>query len=823
MQALLQDLRYASRQLWANWGFTLLVVLTVSLGIGANTAVFSMVNGFLRPLPVHRPDQIVVLAGQTKGDETGFRYRLSFLQLQDVRQQAPQFSDVFGADVNEGGLSISGHAYPFLYDYVTGNFFTGLGVVPALGRLFQPGEGEHPGSEVTLILSYSFWQKHLGGRPDIVGQQIRLDGVAARVIGVTPQEFHGVYEGLDPEGYVPLSNLLTSPNAKGLFTDRSRRTMTIFARMKPGVTLREAQTAMDVLGARLAQQYPATDRGITFHVIPELEARPVPLSAVAERMPLIRIFVLVLAALVLALACMNVANLLLVRATVRQRELAIRAALGSGRSRLLRQALTESLLLAALGAIGGLILGKWGSDGFAGSIDLATDLPTLLDFSFDWRVFTYALAAAVATGLLIGIWPALRASRTDAGAALHDGSRGDTGGPGRQRARSALVIGQVAGSLLLLIVAGLFIRSLQQAQYLKLGFDPDHLLNVRMDPEWAGYDEQRTKDFYRELEQRVSALPGVQSASLAFSEPMGYYSSARVVYIEGRPQSADGQEPTIGCNIVDPPYFDTLKTRILRGRVFTDFDDEKTPRVAIVNQTMAQRYWPGEDAIGKRLRLSSADSPLVQVIGIAEDGKYLSVSERPLPYFYLPLAQNPMAMRVLQVRSLGSAEDMSPRIEREIHLMDSGMPITDLETMRRSLNGLGGFMLLRLGARQAAAMGLLGLILAIVGVYGVVSYGAAQRTREIGIRMAMGARPADVLRLVLSQGVTLVAGGVVLGLVMTVGLLRVLRRIILIGSAADPVAFLGVTALLTVIALGACYIPARRAMKVDPMTALRHE
>ena len=819
MQALLQDLRYASRQLWANWGFTLLVVLTVALGIGANTAVFSLVNGFQRPLPVHDSSQIVVLAAQTKGDETGFRYRLSFLQLQDVRRQASQFSDVFGADVDQGGMSISGHAYPFLYDYVTGNFFSGLGVVPALGRLFQPGEGEHPGSEVTLVLSYSFWQKHLGGRPDIVGQQIRLDGVAARVIGVTPPQFHGVYEGLDPEGYVPLSNL----NFKGLFTDRDRRTMTVFARMKPGVTLREAQTAMDVLSARFAQQYPATDKGITFRVIPETEARPVPLSAVSQRTPLIRFFVLILAAVVLLLACMNVANLLLVRATVRQRELAIRAALGSGRSRLLRQALTESLLLAALGAVGGLILGKWGSDGFAASIDLATDLPTLLDFSFDWRVFTYALLAAAATGLLIGIWPALRASRTDAGAALHDGSRGETGGPGRQRMRSALVIGQVAGSLVLLIVAGLFIRSLQQAQYLKLGFDPDHLLNVRMDPEWAGYNEQRTKDFYRELERRVSALPGVQSASLAFSEPMGYYSADRVVFIEGRTRSADGQEPTIGCNVVDPPYFDTLKTRILRGRAFTDFDDEKAPLVAIVNQTMAARYWPGEDAIGKRFRLSSPDSPLVQVIGIAEDGKYLSVSEKPLPYFYLPVAQNPTSMRILQVRSLGPPEDMSARVEREIHLMDSGMPITDLQTMRRSLNGLGGFMLLRLGARQAAAMGLLGLILAIVGVYGVVSYGAAQRTREIGIRMAMGAKPTDVLRLVLSQGVTLVGAGVALGLLLTVALFRVLSRVILIGSAADPVAFAGVTALLIVIALGACYIPARRAMKVDPMTALRHE
>jgi macrolide transport system ATP-binding/permease protein len=821
VQTLLQDLRYASRQLWAQWPFTLLVVLTVSLGIGANTAVFSLVNGFHRPLPVHDPDRIVVLAGQTKGDETGFRYRLSLLQIIDLRHQATQFSDVFGADINQGGMSISGHAYPFLYSYVTGNFFNGLRVAPALGRLFQPGEGEHPGSEPLLVLSYSFWQKHLGGRPDIVGQLIRLDGFDTRVIGVTPLEFHGVYEGLDPEGYAPLSNL----NRKELFTDRDRRALTTFARLKPGISIREAQSAMEVLGSRFEQQYPATDKGITFHVIPEVEARPVPLSSVAQSFPLIRGFVMLLAAVVLALACMNVANLLLVRATIRQRELAIRAALGSGRARLIRQALTESLLLAALGAAGGLIVGKWWSDGFAGSIDLATDLPTLLDFSFDWRVFSYALAASVVTGLLIGIWPALRASRTDAGAALHDGSRGDTGGPGRQRVRSLLVIGQVAGSLVLLIVAGLFMRSLQQAQYLRLGFEPDHLLNVRMDPEWAGYDEQRTKDFYRELERRVSALPGVQSATLAFSVPMGYYNSGRSVFVEGRPVSPDSQPPTIGCNMVDAPYFDTLQTRILRGRAFTESDDEHAPRVIILNQTMAARYWPGEDAIGKRLRISTQDSAPWEVVGIAEDGKYLSVSEKPLPYFYVPMAQSPISMRVLQVRSLGSPEDMSARVEREIRLIDREVPIMDLQTMRRSLNGLGGFMLLRLGARQAAAMGVLGLILAIVGVYGVVSYGAAQRTREIGVRMAMGARPMDVLRLVLRQGVKLVGGGVVLGLILSLVLVRVLRGMVVIGNVIDfdPVAFIGVTLLLTAIALGACYIPARRAMKVDPMVALRHE
>jgi len=818
VQTLLQDLRYASRQLWTNWGFTLLVVLTVSLGIGANTAIFSMVHGTLKPLPTPNPEQIVVVAAMTKGDETGFRYRFSFPALQDFRRQADRFSDLFGFAIDQGGISIGGKAFPFMYGEVTGNFFPALKIHPAVGRLFESGEGENPGADSTIVLGYTFWQKRYGGRADIVGQQIRVNGVAARVIGVTPPEFHGPYAGLDLEGYMPLSAYRYDDT---LFTNRSRRSITVLGRMKPGVSLRAAQSSVDVLARRMEQQYPATDKGISVRVIPETEARPTAGSPLAQHNP--EFLLLLLAAVVLALACMNVANLLLVRGTVRQRELAIRAALGSGRGRLIRQALTESLLLAMLGAGGGLLLGKWGSDAFASSIDLATDFPTLLDFSFDWNVFAYALIAAVATGLLTGIWPAFRAARTNAGAALHDGARGASGGPGRQRVRSALVIGQVAGSLMLLIVASLFMRSLQNAQNMNIGFAPDHLLNARMDPEWAGYDRQRTNDFFRELERRVQALPGVQSASLAFSVPLGYYNNAQNVYIEGRADNPDSQPLVIGANMVDASYFDTMQIRIVRGRAFTESDDEHAPRAAIVNQTMAARYWPNQEALGKRFHTGSPESPLWQVVGVAQDGKYVAVYESQIPYLYVPLAQSYSSMRVLQVRSQADPDELRARVEREIHALDSDMPITDLQTMQRALNGLGGFLIFRLGARQAAAMGVLGLILAIVGVYGVVSYGAAQRTREIGIRIAMGAKPTDILGLVLRQGVMLVAAGVAAGLLLTLALARVLKRVVLMASATDPLAFGGVTLLLTVVALGACYIPARRAMRVDPMNALRHE
>jgi predicted permease len=817
--------RYAVRQLWRNRGFTSLVVLTVALGIGANAAVFSMLNGLRRPLPARNPEQIVVLAAQTKGDETGFRYRYSFSALQDFRNQANLFSDLMAFETDLTGIKIKGKSFQFLYSAVTGNYFSALGIQPALGRLFLPGEGEHPRAEYSVVLGYAFWQKQFGGDPGVVGSQVRLNGIVAQIIGVAPKEFHGTYAGVDMDGYMPLSGYIRAdrPGNIRLFNDRAVRPLTVLGRLKPGASIQEAQSTMNVLARRMEQQYPEVEKGIGIRVIPEIWARPVPLGVLADRGPLISGFLLLLAGVVLLLACMNVANLLLVRATVRQREIAIRAALGSGRARLVRQALIESSLLSLLGAIAGLLLGKIGSAALANSIDLATDFPVFLDFSFDWRVFTYAMIAAVATGILIGVWPALRASQADAGAALHDGSRGETGGPRRQRVRSLLVVGQVAGSLVLLIMAGLFVRSLRNAQQLDLGFVPDRILNARMDPEWAGYNEQRTKDFYRELERRANALPGVQSASLAFSAPMGYYNAGQIVFIDGRRADPDEQPPVVACNYVDAGYFDTLQMPILRGRAFTDADSETAPPVAIVNQTMANRFWPNQDPIGKRFHTRTADSPSWEVVGVAKDSKYIAVFESRQPFFYTPLAQNYTSLRVLQIRSALPPELLSVRIQREIQELDPDIAVADLQSMRRALAGVGGFLIFRLGATQAGAMGVLGLILAVIGVYGVVSYGAAQRTREIGIRMALGAEPGDVLGLILRQGVFLVIGGVLVGLVGAAALTRLLSRFLMLASATDPLTFAAVTLLLAVIVLTACYVPARRAMRVDPTVALRHE
>jgi len=817
------DLRYAVRQYLREPGVTIVLLATMALGIGANTGVFSILNGLVRPLAARSPEQLVVIAADTKGDETGLRWRFSYQALQDFRNQTGKFSDVFAYSPRLGGLAFGTKTTQFMYSAITGNYFSALGIQPAAGRLLEPGEGENEGAPREVVLGYSFWQRRFGGDPTVLGQQVRVDGRPATVIGITPQNFRGTYEGMDMEGFVPLRSLVEEPWAHELFTSRTVRPLTVFGRLKPGVSLGEAQSEMMVLTRRLEEQYPATDKGTGARVVPEPLARPVPIRAGMDMFPFIRFSLLFLAGLVLAVACMNIANILLVRATVREREMAIRAALGSGRGRLIRQMLTESLLLAMLGAIVGMILGKWASQSFADALPrMVSDLPVLFDTSFDWRVFTYALSAALLSGGLIGIWPAIRVSRAEPGAALHDGSRSNSSGSQRQRIRGLLVAGQVAGSLVLLVAAGLFVRSLQTAQSLDLGYAPDHVLNARMNPQWVGYDRQRTNDFYLELKRRVKAWPEVQSAGLAFSAPLGLIGSGESVYIEGRTVDPGEQAPSVGYNTVDESYFDTMKIAILRGRAFRDSDTETAPLVAIVNQTMAKRYWPNQDPIGKRFRMKSLESPPVEIVGVAHDSKNLFVVEGSLPYFYVPFTQVFSSMRVLHIRSLVDPQRLSNRLQQEVSALDPVMPVS-VQTMAAAVDGAQGFFLLRVGVIQAGGMGILGLLLAAVGVYGVMSYGATQRTREIGIRMALGATPQAVLGMILNQGVWMIVAGVVLGLMGAAAVTRVLTRFLFSVSLADPLVFFLAAALLGVVALWACYLPARRAMRVEPMVALRHE
>jgi predicted permease len=593
--------------------------------------------------------------------------------------------------------------------------------------------------------------------------------------------------------------------------------------MKPGLRVEQAQESMTALGHHLEQQYRDSDQGIGIRVVPEPQARPIPLKFVTDAVPFIRFFLLLLAGLVLLLACLNVANLLLVRGTVREREMAVRMSLGSGRWRLICHMLVESMILAMIGAAAGMLVGTWTTHAFWDSLDFGTNLPVFLDFRFDWRVFGYALGAAVITGITVGGWPALRASQTDAAGALHDGSRTNSGGPARQRARSLLVTGQVAGSLILLVGAGLFVRSLQNANRIDLGFAPDHVLNATLDPYWAGYNVQRSKDFLHELRRRVEAWPEVQSSGFAFSVPLGLVHDVLNVYIEGWPVASDQPVPTVGSNFIDGDYFETMQIPILRGRTFRESDKDGAPRVAIINQTMAQRFWPNEDPIGKRFRPRSPDAPLTEVVGVAKDGKYLALFEQPLPHVYIPSDQDFGPFRTLQIRAAVPPETLMNRLRETVRELDPDMPIGDLQTMSRSLRGVQGFLIFRVGAMQAGMLGLLGLMLAVIGVYGVVSYGAVQRTREIGIRMALGALPRDILRIIVGQGVWMVGLGTVLGLAGAAAMTRLLRRFLLLVSATDPWTFILVTMLLASAALCACYVPARRATRVQPVVALRHE
>jgi len=815
MTALSQDLRYALRQLRDKPGFAFTAVLTLALGIAANVAIFSAVNGIiLRPLPVPHAEQIAVLAAQQQGAPLGV-YFLSYPDLLDFRKQADTFSDLFASEVALGGMSADNKADHFVGSYVSGNYFSGLGVKPALGRLFLPGEGEHVGSEELIVLGYSYWQKRFAASSQVIGKQVLVDGKPVTIIGVTSKEFRGTSFALNMDAYLPMS--MAAANDPSLWTSRDDRQWIVMGRLKPGISLAQAQSSVSLIAARLASAYPVSEKGITMQVIFERLSHPVPLPN--NMIAVIAALFLSLAIVVLLLACVNVGNILLVRAVSRESEMAIRAAMGASRARLITQVLMESMLLAMFGAAAGIALGTWATHWIA-DLRLASFIPVTLDFGLDWRVVAYVLAATLFTGLLVGLWPALRVARANVNQALREGGRSGSSGAARHRVRSILVGAQMAGSLILLIIAGLFARSLQSVQRMYLGFEPDHLLNVILDPHEVGYDEARTNTFYIELEDRVRALPGVRSVSQSYSVPMGNYSDGDTVKVEDHPTPVGQPPPTIMDNFVDPPYFQTMRIPLLRGRGFADSDNDTSTRVAVVNQAMAQRFWPNEDAMGKRFE---AKGSIWQVVGIAQNGKYAFIGEDQQPFMYLPLKQSFMSMRVLQVRTSNAPEALIAPAQKVIKGLDPGLPIFSLITMNDSLAGANGFMIFRLGAALASCIGALGLIMAAVGVYGVVAFAARQRTREIGIRVALGATRGQVLKLVLRQGVWVVIAGAALGLMATIGISRGIANLLVGVSATDPITFIAATLFLVAVASYACYVPARRAMKVDPMVALRYE
>ena len=826
MPNLKQDVRYAGRMMAKTPGLSAIIIVTLALGIGATTVVFSIANTLLlRPLPIPHASQVVALGFQQKGNPLGLG-SLSYVEWRDYQSQSGEvFANVFGGAGRMSGFGLPGHAAEqVLSNYVTGNFFAGLEVKPALGRLFAPGEGEQIGAPRTAVLSYTFWQSHLGGDPSVVGRQALVNGKPTQIIGIAQKGFHGALPSLiDIQVYLPLSivaeDQAAAPGAYSngnLFTNRTDRELSVLGMLKPGVTLAQAESAARLIQARLATEYSKDEKGLVMEVLSAPSG--VPETGILR---LIAVLFVGLSGMVLLLACMNVANVLLARATTRQQEMAIRSALGAPRSWLIHQMLTEPVLLALLGAIAGMLAARW-------TIAAIFALPAwarqradfvILNFSFDWRVFLIAFGGAILGGTAAGLWPALRAGRADLNLVLHEGGRSDSGGAERHRVRNVLVVAQVAGSVALLIAAGFFVQTLRRAQQTYLGFDPTHLVICTMDPHEIAYDPTRTKQFYEELERRVGALPGVQSVSLSFGFPFLGIEYGTAIYVENRVLPPGQQPPFVLHNVVGPTYFSNLRMPLLQGRAFTDSDDDTAPRVAIINQTMARQLWPGENPIGERFRTEKEINPVIEVVGLVADGKYQNIMEDPQPWFYVPLRQEFQSLRAVVVRSAIPPTNMIAAVEREIRTLAPGMPLFNSATGQQVLDQ--SEFILRLGVYLAGGMGLLGLFIAVVGVYGVVSYAAAQRTREVGIRVALGALPRDVLKLILRHGLRLIAVGLAVGVILGLLVTRAISHVF--HGQTGVIAFAAAIVLLALTGFLACYVPAQRAMRLDPMTALRHE
>jgi len=818
MHTIWQDVKYGLRMLVRNPAFTAVAVLTLALGIGVNTAVFGVINAFMiRPLPGKDNERLLAIAEQRPNDAElrGVSYR----DFVDYREHADAFSDMAAFTNTIDGLSADRVTERLLSQYTTGNFFSFLGLQPAAGRFFFPGEGETTGSQQLVVLGYRYWQRRFGGSLSVVGKPVLVNGEPCTIVGVAPKELIGPYTPAETDAYLTLG-LSGRREYPGFLTDRSARNLIVLARPKPGVTMAQARSSVRVVAAQLAQQFPATNASIVPEVVPEHWARPEPEAAKSN--PVVAGAFLGMVGLVLLITCVNVANLVLVRASTRFKEMAIRASMGAGRGRIFRQLLTESLVLSLAGGMAGALLGWWFTN-LIGSVQFPVSIPIRLNLSFDWHVFGYIALIVLASGLAVGLVPAWRASRMNLNAVLREGGRSGSGASTHQRMRSVLVAAQVAGTLVVLIIAGLFVRSLQSARNMELGFNPDGVLNLGMDTTQLGYDEARAANFFRTVKERVEGTPGVTSASYAMWSPMGVYNAATHVWKEGQKSLPVSEALNVGYNPVDEDYFRTLQISILRGRGFTKQDAATSLKVAIVNEALAKRLWPGQDPIGHHFSYDKPDAPEVEVIGVAKDGRYFNAMEDAQEFFYLPLAQYYTAIRVLQVRGSVPPVGLAAPIQGEIHNLDPNLPVYDVQTLRQSLDGPNGFFLARMGAFFASVFGGLGLVLAVVGVYGIVSYAVTLRTQEIGVRMALGAQGKDVLGMILRQGLVLSGWGLLTGLALSFAITRFMKSLLFQISAADPITYVSVSVLLLVITMAACYMPARRATTVDPLIALRYE
>jgi putative ABC transport system permease protein len=822
MSTFLQDLKYGIRLLTKSPGFTAVAALSLALGIGANTTIFTLINAvLLNPLPVDDPSQLVSVwtADQRNADGAFGFLQTSPLNYQDYRDKNQVFS---GLAAHQGlPLNISGGTgdpQQIFGEIVTGNFFDVLGAKPLIGRGFRPEEDKTPGAALVAVLGYGEWRKRYGGDPSILGRTITLNGQGFTVIGVMPNGFKGTNAIGAPSLWVPY---MTYPQTTSGFLRESmdsRRALVfnMTGRLKPGVTVQQAEANLKTIGRQLEQEYPNDNQGRSVTLVPLAQATINP--GFRNNIVMAGGLLMTIVGLVLLIACANVANLLLARAAVRQKEIAVRLSLGASRSRLILQLLTEGTLLALIGGAGGLLLAYW-AQGLLWSYRPPFLQADAINLHPDVRVLLFTIGVSLVTGVLFGLAPAIQASRPDLVVELKERSSAPNGSNRLFSLRNILVAAQVALSLVALIGAGLFLRSMENAQRINPGFDASHLASVSFDLGAQGYTEERGRQFQQAVVERAAAVAGVQAATLASTVPLFNGGFARTVFLEGQDASDRRAGKLVQISVVGSRYFETIGVPLLRGRAMAEADQPNTPAVVIVNETMAKRFWPDQDPIGKRFKFFGQNY-FTQVVGIAKDSKYNFIGEGPTPFIYQPLSQVYQPQVSLFVKA-AQPEAVLGTVRGEVQQLNRNLPLTGIFTLPEIFDQ--ALWAPKMGASLLAIFAGLSLLLAVIGIYGVMAYAVSQRTRELGIRMALGASRGDVIRLVVWQGARLTLIGVIVGLAASFFATRLITTLLYDVSATDVVTFVTVPLVLGCAALGASYLPALRATRIDPMVALRYE
>jgi macrolide transport system ATP-binding/permease protein len=817
MGTFIQDLRYGLRMLAKSSGFTTVAVLSLTLGIGANTTIFTLAKAvFLHSVPVQNPSRVMMLYS-TAQDRSGPLQQYLGTPYPNALDYQNDLNSFSGISISFGfgfGLIISGQRTEIPGQLVSANFFDVLGVPPVIGRGFSPDD--ESSRRPVAVLSYELWKTRFGGDPQTIGKTIQLDQMEYSVIGVAPRSFRGVGQLGSPDVWIPISlaDEVLTQQAKDLFHDRGFRAVNMVGRLKPGATFAQADGEVHALAAQLQREYPNDNAGRGEMIVP-INYTSIPPQAHGI-FALAGAVLTVIVGLVLLIACANVANLLLARATQRQREIAVRLALGASRKRLIRQLLTESFLLALLAGILGIFCAYWAKSALVSF--LPPGLTRNLDFSLDGRVLFYTFALAVVATLIFGLVPSLQASRANTVVALKDRTGAPTGGTHWYGLRGALVMLQVALSVIALIGAGLFIHSLRNAEEINPGFEVQHELTLFLNPGAQHYQQPQAEALYRDLVQRLDSLPMV-SAGLSDNFPLGG-GLWRTTFTDGVNTNDPRNGKLTPVANVSPGFFDAAGIPLLEGRSFTESDDASARQVAIVNEAAARGFWSGKDPIGQHLHFLG-ESWVPTVVGVVKTVKYGTLGEPPQPIVYLPLKQYYQDAVVLYVRTKGDPAKAIPEVRSVLHSLAPSVPPLFVQTMPQVL--VESLRAPRMGAELLGTFGLLALILAAIGTFGVMSYSVNQRTNEIGIRMALGAQPSNVMRLILGNGMAMVIAGIVAGLALSLLLAKSMNSLLYGIGMFDPASFLSTAALLILVALGACWIPARRAMRVDPIVALRYE